>query len=37
LGLSIAKAIAETFGGRIWVDTKEGSGSTFSFTVPAAD
>jgi PAS domain S-box-containing protein len=34
LGLSIAKAIIEAHGGRIWVETVEGSGSTFLFTVP---
>jgi signal transduction histidine kinase len=33
LGLSIARAIVEAHGGRIWVDTAEGSGSTFYFTL----
>jgi len=36
LGLSIAKGIAEAHGGRIWVETAEGKGSTFYFTVPKA-
>jgi signal transduction histidine kinase len=34
LGLSIAKRIIEMHGGHIWVDSKPGQGSTFSFTVP---
>ena len=37
LGLSIAQRYVELQGGRIWVDSDVGRGSTFWFTLPAAD
>ena len=34
LGLSISKQIVERHGGRIWVQSNEGPGTTFRFTLP---
>jgi two-component system phosphate regulon sensor histidine kinase PhoR len=36
LGLAIARHIIEQHGGRIWVESVEGTGSTFSFALPSA-
>jgi len=35
--LSAVKKLVETFGGRVWVETEPGVGSTFSFILPTTD
>jgi signal transduction histidine kinase len=36
LGLSLARSLVELQGGRIWVESQKGKGSTFSFSLPLA-
>ena len=36
LGLYICRSIIELYGGKIWIESEEGKGSKFIFTIPVA-
>jgi light-regulated signal transduction histidine kinase (bacteriophytochrome) len=34
MGLAVCRRIVEAYGGKLWVESTEGSGATFRFTAP---
>jgi signal transduction histidine kinase len=37
IGLALSKIIVDLHHGKIWAESKQGEGSTFSFTIPVVD
>ena len=37
LGLAISKKLVELHGGKIWVESKQGRGNIFAFSLPVSD
>ena len=36
VGLTVVRGLVEAHGGRVWVESEEGRGSRFTFTLPVA-